>query len=99
MTVETSQPVAGKHDQLGEHDTGGKIILRFPGRLPEDGEFDDVADEYAIVQSETAMCGLVIYARYGERWEPNPWNERPVVRELLTRLKNASPVAGTPQKA
>lgn len=61
----------------------GKVAFRFTGPRATDDEFDDIADEYAVVLRPDALCGVIVFARYGERWEANPWNERPVVRELI----------------
>jgi len=48
----------------------------------------DIADEYAVLRIDNPVTvpGLMVMARYGDRWQANPWSVRPVVHELLRRL-------------
>ena len=44
---------------------------------------DDVAEAYRVTANEEAASGIVIYAKYYGRWDCNPTNVRPLVRQLL----------------
>lgn len=46
----------------------------------------DAAREYAVIPDEHANAGLIVYAKFGDKWEPNPWSSRFVIRELLDQL-------------
>ena len=48
----------------------------------------DVADEYVVVSLPHAWGGVMVWARYGERWIPNA-----SARPLLAHLLGAGPAA------
>lgn len=44
---------------------------------------EDCPNEYRVVSVPGANAGIVIYARYGDRWVVNPWNTRHLVVALM----------------
>lgn len=69
---------------MTESEMDGVEILRL-ANLPRITTYDDLADEYSIRLNPEAASGLVVYGRFGNRWEANP-GLRPVVRALLEQL-------------
>jgi len=57
-----------------------------PDDLRED-DHADVAREYVILANDRCVTGVMLMARYGDRWVANPWSARPVIAELLRVLK------------
>lgn len=62
---------------------GGTLVWAWIPDRSEFKEFDDVAKAYAIVRHSEAAEGVVIFARWQQHWEANPWTARPVVRRML----------------
>lgn len=52
----------------------------------ESARAQDVAREYAVLADEHANAGLIVYAKFGDKWDPNPWSSRFLIRELLDQL-------------
>ena len=48
---------------------------------------DDIAEEYVIEQREEAEAGIVVWAKYHGKWQPNPFSSRPVIAKLLSELE------------
>lgn len=73
-------------DKTFDHE--GKVLYRWtPTEEEKKNLMDDVADEYAILQVEGAISGIVVYGLFNERWQANPWHVRPLIRHLLqTRI-------------
>ena len=72
---------------IGSKDGLGHVVWQWtppPGMNKDIG--DDCADEYAIEMRESALGGLILWARWGDKWEPNPWSERYVLRQLLQEM-------------
>lgn len=65
----------------------GKILYRLVTK-PEDRitPYDDMADEYVVVEEKTALGGVIEWARYGEKWVVNPWSTRWSTRILTRKL-------------
>jgi len=62
-----------------------RVLFRWcPSRGTDLATFEDHADEYIVVGRAAAEAGVIVYARYGERWEVN-CGERFVIAELLRR--------------
>ena len=49
--------------------------------------YEDIALEYAIEKCEDAESGIIVWGLYKDGWHPNPWNTRPIIKELIRRLK------------
>lgn len=49
---------------------------------------DDLADEYLVTRTigSESCCGLVLWGRWGRKWQCNPWSSRPMIRHLLGRV-------------
>lgn len=62
----------------------GEEILNLTG-LERVRPHEELADEYSVRAVPEADSGIVVYGRFGTRWEANP-GLRPVVRELCGRL-------------
>lgn len=75
---------------IGEFDEiqlqGGELVMRFAGP-PSRSEYDSIAEEYAIVRTPLATSGgVIVWAKYDDKWEPNPYSVRPVIAVLLDLL-------------
>jgi len=53
----------------------------------------DCADEYAVTLRSSAISGIIIWGRFGTKWQANPWSARPLVRHLLERCGEIGPNA------
>jgi len=62
----------------------GNVLLKIITIDQIDGE----PDEFAIVENSKAAGGVIPYARYGDKWIANPVPTRPLIRTLVTALKN-----------
>lgn len=66
------------------------ILYRWtPTREEKAVERDCVADEYVVTAVEQANCGMMLWARWGYKWEANPWSKRPVLRDMIARISQA----------
>ena len=75
---------------MSEHRAFGRypVLWRWtPEGLTEEQALDDIADEYAVLAGDMSG-GVMLMARYGDQWVCNPWSARPVIAELLRRLKS-----------
>ena len=73
-------------------------LKREGGRLLYFWETDDNARQrkgvvplaYAVVSMPEATGQVVVFAKWEPRnWEPNPWNERHLIRHLIDELQGA----------
>lgn len=53
------------------------------GLTEEKAMFQDMAKEYAIVLEPQANAGIIVYAKYKDEWNSNPWSTRFLIRVLL----------------
>ncbi len=63
--------------------------LAYEWKVPKDYSKtpqEDVADAYRIYQDSSEMTGIFIEALYGEDWQKNPHNTRPIIKHLLFEL-------------
>lgn len=63
----------------------GKIIYHWvvPDDYPDFTGYDDIADQYRIIEDDRSSSGIIIQAKYNGEWRTNPWNTRVLVRHLL----------------
>lgn len=55
------------------------------GLTPEQAGMQDLAQAFAVVAEPKANGGILVYAKYRDVWEVNPWSTRFLIRELLER--------------
>jgi hypothetical protein len=70
----------------------GEVVYRW--KVPNDfprNECDDIAFEYLVTKCDSATGGVIVYARYGNEWEANPWSVRPLVNRLVAELATRPP--------
>ena len=51
----------------------------------------DMAQEYAVVTVTEGHAGIMVYAKYNDSWQANPWSTRFLIRELLERINITLP--------
>jgi|LSQX01.2.fsa_nt_gb hypothetical protein len=56
------------------------------GDIPGTPYYDDIATAYAIEIDKNAACGIILWAKYRGKWEPNPYSSRAVIARLLSEL-------------
>ena len=47
----------------------------------------DIAEGYRIYQDTECVCGLIVYAKYHNKWVANPYNLRAVIQYLLKKSR------------
>lgn len=65
---------------------GEVAMVWIPTEADQIGKMPDIAQAYAVVLTEQASSGLIVFAMWRGMWEANPWSSRPVIRELMKRL-------------
>ena len=56
------------------------------GLSESEADNQDMADEYAIVVDEKANAGIIVYGKYNDKWNANPWSTRFLIRLLLENM-------------
>ena len=67
---------------------GTVIYTWIPKESEKHEKDDDLADAYKVFSDPRAASGIIVYALFGERWVVNPWNIRPLIRNLIERLNS-----------
>lgn len=69
----------------------GEILLDWsPTEADRVHEHDELAERFIVFDVPQALSGLVVYGLFNGIWVANP-SDRPVIRELLRRLKESAP--------
>ena len=72
-----------------EYDFGGEIVFRWENPSSrKDRIMSNEAKEYVVVKDQKAQSGVVVFGKYNDEWHCNPWNSRPVIREMLADIEN-----------
>jgi len=87
--ISDDQILENTHDISNSH-----LICEFSGSEIESFIYDDktdgrsmadIADCYRIYKNTRCVCGLIVYAKYNNKWVANPWNLRSVIQYLLKK--------------
>lgn len=67
----------------------GKIIYHWvvPDNVRDYTGFDDIPDQYRIIEDERAASGIIIEAKYNGKWMKNPWSTRLLVHHLIEVIR------------
>jgi hypothetical protein len=62
-----------------------------PKDQPDFSGYDDLPTAYRVNVNTSAAGGIIVYAKYGNEWIANPWNNRTIIRQLLIELGKIEP--------
>lgn len=58
-----------------------------PPDHPDFTGHDDNPKAYRVVKNEKAQGGVIIYGKYRDEWQANPWNTRTLVKHFLDDIE------------
>jgi len=64
-----------------------RIIWRYSPDPDDVDLYGDIAEEYAIEQSDEAHHGIILWYKHRGSWAANPFSTRPVIVQLLRDLQ------------
>ncbi len=83
-SISSASILEERMDQLA----GIKVLYRWkPSTETQQRNEDwDCAEEYVVTELPISFDGVMIFARYKEKWYANPWNIRPLIAHFVSEL-------------